>query len=636
MTITTIAAWLLTYLIHSTIILGAVMVVSRILDGRSLAIQETLLRTALLGGVLTASVQLGLGIAPMAGIFSLEAATQPQTSTVFNALPAIDAEATVASIPGTKSGNGPGWATPFVVLWGLAAIVALTAVLRSVLDLKRLLRSRCFQPAGHLVERLAAAMGLRQHVKVSTSKAIAVPFATGIRQPEICCPERVNELAREHQTGLFAHEIAHLARRDPAWQLLYRLGEALFVLQPLNRLVRRRLEEIAEHLTDERAAACTGDRLGLARCLVVVAHWRSAAPIGLPATTFAAGPRLDRRVRRLLSGAGNHQVSGRWAIPIGAALLVGAVAILPMVGTSPAHAELSAAAATKLAAPQPDGETNTTEKTRTWSTSDDRPTDDPPPAAEPPTPPTPPTPASPVSEVAPVPGALPAPASPPSAPTTGTLAPPAPPATAASPMPSTEPAPPAAPTHSVPVAPSQPSETERHPEEQEARERARQSAEQRMQLREEQRSRAEAMVREQRVIAREQARSARRMAEEAAHQSRVSETDRREIRIQVRERQEVAQREARELSLAERDRARALSEEARAAAREAIINGERITDEQREELRRRAVELRELAELRSQEAAKAAKARARALADEARRLAEQAEAERLQQEKQDR
>ena len=633
MTITTIAAWLLTYLIHSTIILCAVMVVSRILDGRSLAIQETLFRTALLGGVLTASVQLGLGIAPMAGIFSLEAATQPQTSTVLNALPAIDAEATVASIAGTKSGNGPGWATPFVVLWGLAAIVTLTAVLRSVLDLKRLLRSRCFQPAGHLVERLAAAMGLRQHVKVSTCKAIAVPFATGIRQPEICCPERVNELAREHQTGLFAHEIAHLARRDPAWQLLYRLGEALFVLQPLNRLVRRRLEEIAEHLTDERAAACTGDRLGLARCLVVVAHWRSAAPIGLPATTFAAGPRLDRRVRRLLSGAGNHQVSGRWAIPIGAALLVGAVAILPMVGTSPVHAEPSAAAATMSAGSQPDGETNTTEKNRTWSTSGDRPTDDSPPAAEPPAPPTP---ASPVSEVAPVPRALAAPAAPPSAPTTGTLAPPAPPATAASPMPSKEPAPPAAPTHSVPVAPSQPSETERHPEEQEARERARQSAEQKVRAREEQRSRAEAMVREQRVIAREQARSARRMAEEAAHQSRVSETDRREIRIQVRERQEVAQREARELSLAERDRARALSEEARAAAREAIVNGERITDQQREELRRRAVELRELAELRSQEAAKAAKARARALADEARRLAEQAEAERLQQEKQDR
>jgi beta-lactamase regulating signal transducer with metallopeptidase domain len=636
MTITTIAAWLLTYLIHSTIILGAVMVVSRILDGRSLAIQETLLRTALLGGVLTASVQLGLGFAPMAGIFSLEAATLPQTSTVFSTLPAIDAEATVTSIPGTKSGNGPGWATPFVVLWGVAAIVALTAVLRSVLDLKRLLRSRCFQPAGHLVERLAAAMGLRQQVRVSTSKAIAVPFATGISQPEICCPERVNELAREHQTGLFAHEIAHLARRDPAWQLLYRLGEALFVIQPLNRLVRRRLEEIAEHLTDERAAACTGDRLGLARCLVVVAHWGSAAPIGLPATTFAAGPRLDRRVRRLLSGAGNHQVSGRWAIPIGAALLVGAVAILPMVGTSPAHAELSAAAETKLAAPQPDGETNTTEKTRTWSTSDDRPTDDPPPAAEPPTPPTPPTPASPVSEVAPVPGALPAPASPPSAPTTGTLAPPAPPATAASPMPSTEPAPPAAPTHSVPVAPSQPSETERHSEEQEARERARQSAEQRMQLREEQRSRAEAMVREQRVIALEQARSARRMAEETARQFRVSETDRREIRIQVRERQAVAQREARELSLAERDRARALSEEARAAVREAIINGERLTDEQREKLLRQASDLRNQTELRNREATEAAKARARALADEARRLAEQAETERLQQEKQDR
>jgi beta-lactamase regulating signal transducer with metallopeptidase domain len=633
MTTATIAAWILTYLIHSTIILVAALALSHLMGNRNLVIQEGVLRTALVGGVLTASLQLGLAIAPASGVFALDAAVSPVLPDAAGA-PVTPGALIVEAAP-TAAGHPTAavWARALIVFWVVFSISALVAVLRSILDLRRLLRTRSFQPPGIVVEKLAASMGLRRRVTVSTSKAIAVPFATGIRQPEICCPERVKELAREHQTGLFAHEIAHLARRDPAWQLAYRVGEAVFSLQPLNRLVRSRLEEIAEHLTDERAAASTGDRLGLARCLVVVAHWGSAAPIGMPATTFAAGPRLDRRVRRLLSGAGNHQVSGRWAIPIGAALLVGAVAILPMVSTSPAHAELSAAAATRLAAPQLDGESNTTKKTRTWSTSDDQPTDDPPPAAEPPAPPTP---VSPDPEVAPVPEALPAPPSPPSAPKTGTLEPPALPATAASPAPSTEPTPPAAPAHSVPVAPSQPSETERHSEEHEARERARQSAEQRVQVREEQRSRAEAMVREQRVIAREQARSAHKMAEEAARQYRVFETDRREFRIQIRERQAVAQRKARELSLAEHDRARALFEEARAAAREAIINGERLTDEQREELRRQAVELRDHAELGSQEVARAAEARARAFADEARRLAEQAEAERLERKKEER
>ena len=569
MTAATISAWLLTYLLHSTLILIAALVLSRLMGGRYLTVQEGMFRTALIGGILTASVQLGFGISPAAGNFALNSVTAPVPGVMAD-FPLTNGEAVAqTSTVNPARASGLDWTTALIVLWLVTSISALVVVLRSVLDLKRLLRTRCFQPAGHMVEKLAAAMGLRRQVKVSTSRAISVPFATGITQPEICCPERVNELAREHRRGLYAHELAHLARRDPAWQLLYRLGEAVFSLQPLNRMVRRRLEEIAEHLTDERAAAGTGDRLGLARCLVVVAHWGSAAPVGLPATTFAAGPRLDRRVRRLLSGAGSRQVSGRWAIPIGAALLVGAVTILPMVGTNPAHAELSVATATKPAPPQSDGESNTTETTRTWSTSDDRPADASPPAAEPPAPPMP---VSPVPEVAPAPEAQPAPPSPPSRAKTGTLAPPARPATTASPKPSVQPAPAAAPRQPAPAIAPQPPETERQPEEEKARERARQSAEQGVRVREEQRARAEALVREQRVVVREQAEGARRLAEEAARQSRVSEADHAEITIQIRERQAVAQREARELSLAERDRSRALVEEARAAAREAIVD----------------------------------------------------------------
>ncbi|MBD3854535.1 MAG: hypothetical protein IFJ96_07105, partial [Acidobacteria bacterium] len=221
-----------------------------------------------------------------------------------------DGVATSVAAPNIVLSASPGvpdrvrgfWPIALLSLWACGSLLALLVIGRSVLDLRRLLRTRRFRPEGRLVERLAAAMGLRRPVRLSSSAAIAVPFATGIRRLEICCPERVDDLAREHRTSLFAHELAHLSRRDPGWQLLYRLGEALFVLQPLNRLVRRRLEEIAEHLTDERAVACTGDRLGLAQCLVVVAHWGFSSRLGLPATAFAAGPRLDHRVRRLLEG----------------------------------------------------------------------------------------------------------------------------------------------------------------------------------------------------------------------------------------------------------------------------------------------------------------------------------------------
>ena len=49
MTATAVASWLLTYLIHSTILLTGAWIVSRWFGDRSLALQEILLRTALVG-----------------------------------------------------------------------------------------------------------------------------------------------------------------------------------------------------------------------------------------------------------------------------------------------------------------------------------------------------------------------------------------------------------------------------------------------------------------------------------------------------------------------------------------------------------------------------------------------------------
>jgi beta-lactamase regulating signal transducer with metallopeptidase domain len=555
MTTTTIAAWLLTYLLHSTIILVAALAVSRIMDGRDLAAQEALLRTALVGGVLTATLQLGLGISPIAGVFALDSAVLRPAADTISAPIATGAEAAVLAGPGAGPSRAVISATALIVFWGIASISALIAVFRSILDLRRLLLTRCFQPAGRLVEVLAAAMGLHRKVRVSTSKAIAVPFATGIRQPEICCPERVNELAREHRAGLFAHELAHLARRDPAWQLFYRLSEALFALQPLNRLVRRRLEDLAEHLTDERAAACTGDRLGLARCLVVVAHWGHSSHLGLPATTLAAGPRLDRRIRRLISGTTNLRSTGRWALPICIALLICSVSILPAVGPSPAYAELS----------QP-----SVADSSTWSTTGDRPADAPPPPADPSAPPAPPTSLPSAPE--------PAPAQ-------------APPAPATAPAPGVEPVPPTAPAPASPASPPEPAEVRRQREaarshaSEKAMERALMEARERMCAAEakretlrlhirEQRTEAQRLAREEMLVERDRSRAlaqeARALAMESiAKGERLTAEQGEDLQRQALELRAQAELQNRKTADEMREAARALADQARALAEQA-------------------------------------------------------------------
>ena len=583
----TITSWLLTYLIHSTALLGAAWLVARFLGSRQLALQEVLLRTALIGGLLTATLQVAFGIQSVGGALAVADLSQTEIVSAGTMSDVFANDFALSPTPALSSRTPASWPMALISIWALGSMLALLTLGRSILDLRRLLKTRRFRPSGRLLDRLAEAMGLRKTVRLSTSAAIAVPFATGIKQPEICCPERVEDLAIEHQKSLFAHELAHLARRDPAWQLLYRLGEAILFLQPLNRLVRRRLEEIAEHLTDERAVACTGDRLGLARCLVVVAHWGISDVPGVPATAFASGPRLDRRVRHLISGAVGRQFNARWTAPLLIALVAGSVVLLPAVTPSPVHADISPAGSQAVPA-------------KMWSTSTGTPETDAPAAPEAPA--VPPSsdvspPFAPVTDVAPEPDVVPrAPAKPRPVSAPAPAVEPTPETTPDSKATPATPAPPAPPSKVDKPAPEEPSTTERAPsrDEARAREQARQSAE-RSQLREAEREKI-----------RDEARDHMRQARE---NMRLTVAEREKIWAEVRELRKQAEVEAREHMRQAREHMR-------------------LSKAEREEMMHRVAELHAESRELAHEAAREAREQARELAEQARRLAEEAEAER--------
>ena len=81
MNTTIITSWLLTYLVHSTILLGAAWLASRMLADHRLALQETFLRTALIGGLLTTTLQVGVGIEPIGGALAIDGLERPDTVT---------------------------------------------------------------------------------------------------------------------------------------------------------------------------------------------------------------------------------------------------------------------------------------------------------------------------------------------------------------------------------------------------------------------------------------------------------------------------------------------------------------------------------------------------------------------------
>jgi len=62
--VTTILSWVLTYALHSTVLILSIWLVCRYVPRLSLATQEVLWKVALGGAIVTSAVQLGAGVQP--------------------------------------------------------------------------------------------------------------------------------------------------------------------------------------------------------------------------------------------------------------------------------------------------------------------------------------------------------------------------------------------------------------------------------------------------------------------------------------------------------------------------------------------------------------------------------------------
>lgn len=270
-----IGAWLVTYLVHGAIVFAAVRLLERARENDP-AWRAALWRTALLGPPLTATLQTLLPHFSRPLAMSMEPA-------------------------GAVLGPRPLLSLVVILAWGALLGVG---VIRLALAHRR---SRAAfgrrEPArdprhGAMVARLARTAGLRVVPRVTMSARTFSPAAFG--RDEVCLPRTVfDDLLRDEQEALAAHEIAHLIRRDPLWSGMAAAAATLFAFHPVNRIALRRLKEAAEQAADAGAVRTTGDPLALARALSALAPH---AMRGVrPATAATGSPLLDR-VRRILDG----------------------------------------------------------------------------------------------------------------------------------------------------------------------------------------------------------------------------------------------------------------------------------------------------------------------------------------------
>ncbi len=352
-------AWLLTYLIHSTALLALAWGLTRARRW-SPASADVLWKTALIGGVLTATVQLRLELRP-AGSVSLEraspapsfrtetrvplasevASTNASTEAPTNWQEGASAPASRTHAPSrTVSPSTPTRAAAFSIqtlaatIWALGALaLALGYAARRLILVGRIGDRRAVSDGRLLaeLERLAREAKLGRRPRLTVTPRISSPIALGIA--EICLPESaLTQLDLEEQRVMLAHELAHLARRDPLWLALASLMERVLWIQPLNRVARRRIATSAEYLCDEWAVRRTGSGVALARCLAQVAEWIQTSPLGVPVAGMAEERSLlVSRVEKLLAG-GRQDSRSRGVLAVASiAVVLATIAIVPGV-----------------------------------------------------------------------------------------------------------------------------------------------------------------------------------------------------------------------------------------------------------------------------------------------------------------
>lgn len=219
-------------------------------------------------------------------------------------------------------GGGVRWIGWLLALWWAGALFG---VVRFGLD--RAARRRLvatLRPADARLRAVAMSVGGPRSA-VATSESVGAPcvFPGGVvAVPEGCA----DALPGAELRAVLAHELGHVARRDPGWQESLAALRAVCWLQPLNRVAAREAARAAEEAADDWAVDRTGERAGLARGIERITTWAvESTPV--PLTPAAGDGHVAARVRRIVTGRRRRE--SRMAAVIASLLLFAPLPFLP-------------------------------------------------------------------------------------------------------------------------------------------------------------------------------------------------------------------------------------------------------------------------------------------------------------------
>jgi hypothetical protein len=146
---------------------------------------------------------------------------------------------------------------------------------------------------------------------VLISQEIAGPVTAGIWKPTIILPLASQGWDRDLLRAAFAHERAHVLRRDTLWLALAWLSSALLWFTPAAWLSLRRLRRTMEEASDFDAAKEIGGALTYATLLTQIASEALQHRGRLLTAAMTGGASLEMRIETLLAAQSQHHSSRR-------------------------------------------------------------------------------------------------------------------------------------------------------------------------------------------------------------------------------------------------------------------------------------------------------------------------------------
>jgi Zn-dependent protease with chaperone function len=240
----------------------------------------------------------------------------PVAPTISVPAPLVNGSARVSSVPPSRPA-GWAWSTATLALYFIVMAVLLLRLTAGWFRARRLALS-------------ATPVALPDGRRAAESSLLASPLTIGIVRPRIVLPASWRAWPERTLSAILAHESAHVRRRDPLVSFIAHVNRCVFWFNPIAWWLERALTANAEHACDEAGVRAMGETRRYADVLLDLAATvrRHRGRVNWQGVGVDGSGLLGRRIDRILRGDAFGAVP-RWqtaAIAVACAAVIGGVA----------------------------------------------------------------------------------------------------------------------------------------------------------------------------------------------------------------------------------------------------------------------------------------------------------------------